>query len=79
MPRDKQLDKVKRETIRSRYEALKAERDKKYGTPKYNDATIWAMLVEEFFLTRRTLEGIIYFRAEKKAPDNQPGLFDSIQ
>lgn len=77
MPRDKSLDKIKKDRIRARYEELKSQKDRKFGTPKYNDATVWAMLTEEFLLTKRTLEGIIYFRSEKKSPGNQLDMFQS--
>lgn len=75
MPRNKKLDEIKKQRIRERYELLKLEKDRKFGTPKYSDATVWAMLIDEFLLTRRTLEGIIYYRAEKRS-SNQMDLFE---
>lgn len=77
MPRNQDLSKRFKQRIRDKHEALKAARHKKHGTPLYTDATIWAMLSDEFLLTPRRLQDIVYMRDEKR-PNTAPDLFNQV-
>lgn len=76
MPRDKVLHKALMTRIRNRHEELRAVKDAKHkNVRKYTDDKIWHMLCDEFLLTKRRLQDIVYMKDEKRDDNKQGKLF----
>lgn len=76
MPRDKALHKTLMTRIRNRWTELRAVKDTKHkNARKYTDDKIWAMMCDEFLLTQRRLQDIVYMKDEKRDDNKQGELF----
>lgn len=66
MNKEKQQRLQNRDTkIRSRFQKLRNKRYKD-KTQLYSDDTIFQMLSEEFYLSPKTIEAIIFYRTKRK-------------